>query len=126
MAYLLDTHILIWLLDEPEQLSRKAYALIKTSEPLYVSIASLWEIAIKAGLEKLDLKVPFSEIYQQLLTHKTEISPIPMLHLSACKNLPLHHRDPFDRRIIAQAIANNLTLILKDKQFDQYPISVLW
>ena len=127
MAYLLDTHTLIWLLDEPEQLSSKAHsAIMATEHPLHISIASLWEIAIKAGLDKLELSISFSEILDQLALNEVNILPILPEHLSAYLNLPLHHKDPFDRILVAQASMQDLTIITRDKAFHLYNIPTLW
>jgi PIN domain nuclease of toxin-antitoxin system len=107
---LLDTHTLIWFVNGDEQLSNKARVGIEQSTN-FVSIASLWEIAIKISLGKLELHTPFIAIEKQLELNQFTILPITFkdtLHLS---NLPFYHRDPFDRLLIAQSITNNLTLV---------------
>ena len=127
MEYLLDTHTLIWLLDEPERLSEKAYnTILNINTACYVSIASLWEIVIKAGLKKLDLRVHLSEVQEQLLRHEIQIMSIQFIHLSTYLDLPLLHRDPFDRMLIAQALVHNFTIITKDPYFEPYKVPLLW
>lgn len=127
MEYLLDTHTLIWLLDEPEHLSARAYnTILNTNNVCFISIASLWEVVIKAGLNKLDLRVHFSEIQEQLSLHAIQTFPIQIVHLSTYLGLPLLHRDPFDRMLIAQALTHNFTIITKDPHFAPYHVPVLW
>ncbi|MDQ3845794.1 MAG: type II toxin-antitoxin system VapC family toxin [Bacteroidota bacterium] len=127
MKYLLDTHTLIWLLDEPEKLSAKAYStILDINNTCSVSIASLWEMVIKAGLNKLELRVSFSELREQLAVHEIQIFPIYFIHLPTYLGLPLLHKDPFDRMIIAQALAHNFTIITKDLHFPPYNVPVLW
>lgn len=124
---LLDTHTLIWYINGDEQLSLKARTEIERKQVTnFVSIVSLWEIAVKISLGKLELHTPFIAIEKQLELNRFAILPIifnDTLHLS---NLPFYHRDPFDRLLIAQSITNNFTLISKDKHFEPYGINLLW
>lgn len=127
MEYPLDTHTLIWLLDEPEKLSPRVHnTILDLNNTCFISIASLWEIVIKAGLNKLELRVNFSEIQDQLSMHEIQIVPIQIAHLSTYLGLPLLHRDPFDRIVIAQALVHHFTIITKDPQFGLYNVPVLW
>lgn len=91
-----------------------------------MSIASLWEISIKLGLGKLSLQNSFSELEEVLQQLKIEILPITFSDTECYLNLPLHHRDPFDRILVAQAINHSLILISRDVAFDAYDLQRLW
>lgn len=124
--YLLDTHTLLWFLQNDKQLGKTALEIIEHND-VCVSMASLWEIGIKNSLGKLDLPLPFDEIFpNQLLINDIAILPIELIHLKIVNQLKFHHRDPFDRLIIAQALNNNLTLISKDSKFADYGVNLLW
>ena len=92
----------------------------------FLSVASLWEIAIKINIGKLILKVLFNDIVKLILENNIEILPINFNHLQKMLTFELFHRDPFDRVIIAQAITENLTVIGKDKNFKLYPVNCYW
>lgn len=116
--YLLDTHALIWFIGGKDELSQIARLAIEADEVTnFVSIASIWEIAIKFSWRKLELKTPFNEINRQILENGFEILPITFDDTITVSALPFHHRDPFDRIIIAQAITNGLSIISKDDRF---------
>lgn len=126
MAYLLDTHTLLWFLQDDSQLSNKSRELIEISD-VFVSIASLWEIAIKHSLGKLQLPKPFDDIFpEQLIINEIDILSIDINHIKIVNQLKFIHRDPFDRVIIAQALNNNLILISKDTKFADYGVNLLW
>jgi PIN domain nuclease of toxin-antitoxin system len=124
MAYLLDTHVLLWSFRRTSgKLGKNTRAVLqKDSMRKYVSVVSLWEATIKNSLGKLDLQDDFFEI---LATLDIEILPIEIEHLEALQLLPHHHGDPFDRMLIAQAQAENLTLITADKNIPRYEVAVL-
>jgi PIN domain nuclease of toxin-antitoxin system len=127
MNYLLDTHALIWFLNGDKDLSSKARKAIESADAInFVSIASLWEIAIKISLERLELKMPFQTLSQEILNNSFQILPIVFEDILILSNLKFHHRDPFDRILISQAINNNFTLISRDKHFDSYKVTLLW
>ncbi len=128
MQFLLDTHVLIWLLEGNKNLSNVAKATIEDeNNSLYLSVASLWEITIKLSLGKLDLQISIEDMVESfLIPSGIEILPIEIGHLSILRELPLHHRDPFDRLIISQAKADELTLISTDGVFTQYSLKLLW
>ncbi len=127
MQHLLDTHTLIWFINGNEELSAKARKAIETDDAInFVSIATLWEIAIKVSLDKLELKVPFSEIREKMEENSFQLLPINFEDTLTVSTLPFHHRDPFDRIIIAQSIAQELTIISKDKLFADYGVKLLW
>jgi PIN domain nuclease of toxin-antitoxin system len=129
MKVLLDTHTFLWFLLDAKSLSTKAKALIEdaNTQPR-LSIASLWEIAIKLSLGKLQIPQPFERFIQtQLDLNKIGILPIEIRHLEKVSALPLHHhRDPFDRLLIAQATVENISIISADPAFDAYPVTRLW
>ncbi len=124
---LLDTHTLIWFINGSQELSGIARQTIETEHAdNYVSIASLWEIAIKISLGKLELKTPYYQISKQLSENGFNILPVSFEDTLLVASLPFYHRDPFDRIIIAQAITNKLTVISKDEQFSNYSVKVVW
>ena len=126
MKILLDTHTFIWFVEDSPQLSSTAKSSIEYSSDVYISIASIWEIAIKRNLNKLDFDVTINQIFDELTKLNIELLQITKLSLSQLEKLPLYHRDPFDRLIIAQAISENMSIISKDKAFDLYNISTVW
>ena len=128
MKLLLDTHVLIWLVEGSDNLSPAARQAIENEDNnLYLSIASLWEITIKISLGKLQLGIPLDRIVESyLLPTSIEILPINLNHLLVLQDLPLHHRDPFDRILISQAQAEELTVLSGDRLFGDYSVRVLW
>lgn len=127
MRYLLDTHTLLWFLQDDPQLPEKVGNEITNIEnSCYVSIASLWEIAIKINLGKLTIKFPFVKFASYLADNDIEVLQIGFDHLIQVATLDLHHRDPFDRIIIAQGLVENLTIITKDEHFPSYTDRILW
>ena len=127
MANLLDTHTLIWFIEGDSALSKAAISSIqKNYEFNFVSIVSIWEIAIKINIGKLKLQTAFPAIQNKINENGFQLLPITFDHTLIFKDLQLHHRDPFDRMIIAQSITENLTIISKDKNFSLYPIKLLW
>lgn len=128
MRYLLDTHSFLWFIGGHPHLSTAARELIEepTNLPL-LSVASLWEIAIKLSLGKLSLAQPFMELIpRQLEMNGIELLPIDIDHLAIVAELPFHHRDPFDRLLIAQAIIEQIPIVGADSIFDAYSIKRLW
>lgn len=127
MNILLDTHTLLWYLEDSKNLSSKAAEIIENpSNTLCFSIASLWEISIKLGLGKLSLQNSFSELEEVLKQLKIEVLPITFSDTECYLNLPLHHRDPFDRILVAQAMNHSLVLISRDVAFDAYDLQRVW
>lgn len=125
---LLDTHSFLWFIGGSERLSARARALIEDRDnPMLVSVASLWEIAIKHGIGKLALDRPFDELIpEQLERQQIGVLGVELRHLAELIHLPQHHRDPFDRLIAAQAIAEGLPVISADPALDAYGIERLW
>jgi len=128
MRLLLDTHAFLWfVLDEP-QLSATARALIADpSNEIDVSPATYWEIAIKIRLEKYILPDPFQEFMErEIAINRFNILPIEPRHVAPLTTLPLHHKDPFDRLLVAQAMVEQIPLVSNDSDLDAYPIRRLW
>jgi PIN domain nuclease of toxin-antitoxin system len=125
--FLLDTHVFLWLIQGDPQLSDRVRAIIADdASQLNFSVVSIWEIAIKLNIGKLKIEHSIEDIYQLLAQLKIEILPIERLDLDRYLTLPLHHRDPFDRLIISQAIERELILISADGSFEPYPVQRLW
>jgi PIN domain nuclease of toxin-antitoxin system len=127
MRVLIDTHALLWYFQGDANLSNLALATIEDKDnDVFVSIISLWEIAIKSGLGKLELQHPFENLEADLQRLDIKILPIAFTEVDVYRSLPLHHRDPFDRILIAQSIGNSLTMITRDALFEPYSIRVMW
>lgn len=128
MKLLLDTHAALWFWWDDPRLSTSAHQAISNSDHgVLVSIASLWEIAIKSALGKLQLGQPFLEFTRyHLHINEFEILPIQDEHLHVTLNLPLYHRDPFDRLLVAQAIHEKAVLVSRDKELSRYGVHCLW
>jgi PIN domain nuclease of toxin-antitoxin system len=121
VSYLLDTHVLIWFVQEPEKISRQVHRIITESDaPKYFSIVSIWEIAIKSSLGKLRLDATVEEFARAQLRNAYQMLPLDIAHVAQVAKLPLHHRDPFDRMLIAQALSENFTIITADESFRKY------
>lgn len=127
MNLLVDTHALLWFAGGDERLSPTARAAIEDSRtPVFVSMASWWEIAIKCNLGKLVLDDPLDRFISKRLAEGFRVLPIETPHLCELKDLAFHHRDPFDRLLIAQAIHENMAVCSSDDHFALYPIKVIW
>lgn len=128
MRLLLDSHVLIWAVENPTRLGAQAVPLIR--DPVndrYVSAATIWEIGIKVGNGKLTLSLPFRDwISKGLNDLIATILPITVDHADELTRLPSHHRDPFDRMLLAQAIVEQLTLVSADATLDQYGVTRVW
>jgi PIN domain nuclease of toxin-antitoxin system len=126
-GFLLDTHVLLWFSQGDAQLSLRAREIItEDTNQLYFSVVNLWEITIKLNLGKLKINHTVEELYAFLEQLNIEILPIEQADLAQYLILPLHHRDPFDRLLIAQAIDRNLTLVSIDDAFRSYSATLLW
>jgi PIN domain nuclease of toxin-antitoxin system len=128
MNLLLDSHTLLWFLTNDPNLSARARTAIEDpGNVVHVSAASLWEVAIKCALEKLKLPAPYADIFpRQLETNCFPLLPIAPTHCAALLTLPFHHRDPFDRLLLAQAKTEGMTLVTDDGQFAPYGVPLLW
>lgn len=128
MHYLADTHSFLWYITGDGSLSASARQVMdEKAHPVYVSMASLWELAIKTTLGKLVLAKPFEELIpEQLERNEFTVLPISVGHLARLTQLPFHHRDPFDRLLIAQAQTEGLSIITRDPLFEAYEVDVVW
>ena len=125
--YLLDTNALLYFLYDSGKLSKKASDIIyHNDEKINVSIVSMWEIAIKSSIGKLEIKSSISKIAETCEKERFDILPIKPFHLDEIGRLPAIHGDPFDRLIISQAISENLVIITKDGTMPMYNVKVLW
>lgn len=124
--YLLDTHALLWFLNDDPKLPPAAKKRIGTSPEVYVSIASFWEIAIKNSIGKLELHDSITRIMALCGEKQLEILPIKAMHPEWLHTLPPIHKDPFDRLLICQAKAENMTLITVDENIMKYAVRTAW
>ena len=124
---LLDSHALIWFFENDARLPAPTKVIIEDqTNEVFVSIASFWEIAIKKSLSKLTLKKSLAEMFRECANQQIGILPISQQDTEIVETLPFHHRDPFDRIIIAASISRNLEIVSVDNQFDAYPILRVW
>lgn len=128
MNLLLDTHVFLWLNDTPEKLSPAALAACQDeSNSLYLSLASAWEIQIKQQLGKLELSENLHTLVStQQRQNGLQLLHIEMAHIEALSQLPLVHRDPFDRLLIAQSIQQQMQIVSADQVFTNYPVKLIW
>ena len=127
MRLLLDTHTLLWFFEGNDLLPEQLKAFIRNpANACYVSIASLWAITIKISLGKLEVNVPMMEFFSFLERNQFWILAIELEHLLQLQQLPVYQKDPFDRLIIAQALAENLPVATKDQFFSQYGLTTQW
>ena len=128
MNILLDTHTFLWFVQDDTKLSPAARTLIEDSQSRpFLSVASLWEIAIKISLGKLQLTQPYDEfIPQQLALNGIGILSVTIDHTAAVASLPFHHRDPFDRLLAVQSKIEEMPLVSADPAFDAYRIKRVW
>lgn len=128
MRCLLDTHAFLWYVTDDARLSKAALELVShRASEVHVSMASLWEMAIKHKLGRLELSKPYRDFMQeQLRVNNFALLPITFDHLVTIAGLPLHHRDPFDRLLVAQAQTESLLLVSIDGHLDPYGIRRFW
>lgn len=127
MEYLLDTHSLLWFINGDRELSDTAKSYIENPDTTkYVSVASFWEIAVKVSIKKLDLDMPFTELKEHVSKNGFTILPITFEHTSNLVKLDFHHKDPFDRLLISQALTDQLTIISRDSNFRKYTVNLIW
>jgi PIN domain nuclease of toxin-antitoxin system len=120
---LLDTHTLLWALIEPTRLSARATDAIEADDSdVYVSIVSPWEMAIAKARGRMD---PPDDLQEQLAQRRFTLLPVTIRHTRMVESLPHHHRDPFDRMLVAQAQAEGLTIVTVDRLLRSYPVSLL-
>jgi PIN domain nuclease of toxin-antitoxin system len=125
---LLDTHALIWIVDNDSRLTRKVKSLYLDEDNLFfVSLATVWELAIKISLKKIEIKSDLVDfVGEHIQGNNLGILPIQLSHCFQLQKLDFHHRDPFDRLILSQAIVEGMSIVSADKAFDHYPIQRIW
>ena len=128
MNFIADTHAFLWFVTDAPQLSARAKTLFESPDNgRLLSLASVWEIAIKASLGKLSFEQPLEQFLpQQITLNRIQLLDISMAHTLRVATLPLHHRDPFDRMLVAQALSENLSVLSNDTALDAYGIKRLW
>ena len=128
MILLLDTHTFLWFWWDDSQLSSSArQAICDPTNQKLISTASSWEVAIKVSLRKLDLGVPFRGfIHQHMIRNNFEMLQITDEHLATVAELPFHHRDPFDRMLVAQSKSEQIPIVSSDMQLDNYGVTRIW
>ena len=119
--FLVDTHILIWAMDGDTKFPERYRQIVADGSLIYVSIVSLWEIAIKTSIGKLEIQ---ADVAETLRDYNIEILQMTTSHIEAVRALPHHHRDPFDRMLIAQAMIENLSLLTVDRHFALYDVAI--
>jgi PIN domain nuclease of toxin-antitoxin system len=125
---LLDTHVFLWwLADAPELSTPARRAIADVGNTCYLSLASCWEMAIKSSLGKLRLARPVERfVSEQLAANGFHLLNIELRHTALVETLPFHHRDPFDRLLIAQALTEKLTMVSADSAFTTYGVNLVW
>ena len=126
MKVLVDTHVFLWGLQDEGKLSRRVRTLLPVAD-VWISVASLWEIIAKVQVRKLVLPSPVGEYLTTKLTaNGVFVLPLTFDHVKRLENLPLFHRDPFDRILIAQSLNESVPLVSADPQFEKYPVELIW
>lgn len=128
MNLLLDAHAFLWFVRDDPLLSTTAKAaIVSGANRKLVSVATCWEIAIKVCTNKLTLGEPTLRFFvKQLAANHFDLLTIALHHATAVDSLPFHHRDPFDRLLVAQTLADGLAMVSRDKVFDQYGVTRIW
>ena len=127
MKYLFDTHVFIWYALGDERLSPRAKDLIDSRHDRFISMASIWEIAIKVNIGHLEFREPFDKIVtDQFRINGYKLLNLKLQHLFKLSSLPLYHRDPFDRSIISQALVENMPIVSVGEKFHNYGVDIIW
>lgn len=128
MRLLLDTHTFLWFVNNEPSLSNTARLLIEDADQQPIlSIASVWEMAVKISVEKLQLPKPVETFaVEQLRINSISLMTINLSHIAVIARLPMHHKDPFDRMLIAQSMSEELPIVSADSAFDAYGVQRLW
>ena len=127
MKALLDTHTFLWAISGDQRLSQRAERLFIGPSDLWLSVASIWEILIKAQVGKMPLPIPVGPyLVKKLAENRVGILPVDLNHVLKVEALPMHHNDPFDRILIAQSIEEGWPIITADSVFERYPVRVIW
>lgn len=128
MKLLLDTHAFLWMsLDDPQLSETARQHLADTENKLYLSPASYWEIAIKISISKYKLAEPLVEfIRREIDANDLNVLPVTVEHAGEVSSLPFHHKDPFDRMLVAQATIESMSLVSRDSIFGRYGVARIW
>lgn len=123
LRLLLDTHVLIWALSDPHRLGRRARTAIEAEEnDVFTSVVSPWEVAIKGAREGLRLP---NDLAAELDRRRFELLPVLLRHTNPIESMPYHHRDPFDRMLVAQAVTDGMTIVTADRKLTDYQVSLM-
>jgi PIN domain nuclease of toxin-antitoxin system len=126
MKVLIDTHVLLWGIQDSSKVSSNVRSLLPVSD-VWISVASLWEIMTKVQIGKLALPSPIGDyLAGKLRMNGVSVLPLTFAHVRRLEGIPLHHRDPFDRILIAQSLEENIPLVSSDPQFEKYPLQLIW
>ena len=127
MRILLDTHTLLWYLEGSTKLSQTARSVIENKENnCYISMISFWEIAIKLSIGKLKLKSTIDDLKKKVEASGISILMLEFEHIAIITTIPFHHRDPFDRQLVAICLYEKMTLVSRDENFKLYGVDVKW
>lgn len=128
MNLILDTHTFLWFVFGNARMSERAEALIQDSRNRkFISLASPWEVGVKVSTGKLTVSQPVDQFFaEEMYANSVELLPITLAHIACVSTLPFHHRDPFDRMLIAQSLTENIAVISADAVFDAYGVVRLW
>ena len=128
MDILLDTQVLLWSISGDRQLSEQGRSVfLEPKNNLYFSMAGYWEIAIKVSIGKLELDNQWPGIIdKEMRSNFIKFIPVTQKHCNLLSKLPFHHRDPFDRMLIAQAKTEQMTLLSADRQLEKYGVEIIW
>jgi len=127
MRYLLDTHVIIWYFENLSKIPQEIYKIIDNRKnSIYISSVSLWEIAIKININKLNVRFTFDKLINDIKSGDFKILQIENEYLKKLAALPLIHKDPFDRLLVSTALAEDLTIITADDNIQRYNVSWIW
>ncbi|HKE83410.1 MAG TPA: type II toxin-antitoxin system VapC family toxin [Vicinamibacterales bacterium] len=127
MRLLLDTHAFLWFAAGDRRLSRRARAAMEADDAeLLVSAASVWEMSIKASVGRLRLPAPVDAYMAEKIAEGYQMAPVTWAHAAAVQQLPFHHRDPFDRLLVAHARVERYRLVTRDRVFRKYGVDIVW
>jgi PIN domain nuclease of toxin-antitoxin system len=126
MKILIDTHVMLWGIQDPAKVSSRVRALLPAAD-VWISVVSLWEIITKVQIGRLVLPTPVGDyLADKLKMNGVSVLPLTFAHVRRLEEIALHHRDPFDRILIAQSIEETLPLVTSDAAFKNYPVQTIW
>jgi PIN domain nuclease of toxin-antitoxin system len=126
MKILIDTHVMLWGIQDPGKVSSRVRTLLPTAD-VWISVVSLWEIITKVQIGKLVLPTPVGDyLVAKLKMNGVSVLPLSFAHVRRLEEIPLYHRDPFDRILIAQSLEEKLPLVTSDTAFRNYPVRTIW